>query len=1091
MAASDIVQYPWFPKTEPRLAGGAEAGIWQGRDQQSLGTIANNLVYEVANSQVNALPSPWSRALQFQQAVLNSRYPTRTALLEELFGCLATVALWDMFGVKLEAERVFLPDLAGIEDGAVGPFARSLQSAAPDPAQALYRLADGSHPWHQLYVLRLNGLVIGFSSPATLVCPAVHLGGAIPGMNWSAKGRFSSPIAYLGGPQKQALADWISQLSAGLLNASDLHSQVMASQLADVFKGFVAELSGGRIGPLVISEARVPNLPPKPTALALLARPAKGGVSPSQATLDLGDRRRRPLPSSPTRPVVLLDPQMPNRLGLPASEINLYKAATLESVGNSKEKLESLYGQEIEVVTPDDLFLQAIYLLAGESALLHSWLPRKLEGQPLVNGTAVTPLLPLRERVRDLFSSAELQRACSLRLVRSAGGSAIEVTLQLPLVSQAEPYPVSRSFALQEQNLIAEDLPVVSLWPNIDDSHWSRFVVFCEDSSTGLTVDGFADYQRQFGRDAGQAVKYFTTDRFPDLIKMIERGKERGLIPVEPPPPPGGQTGEWKVGIDFGTSFTNFFVDEGGGSPVLKPLDTRVIPLTLAQKETRQTLLSQYFIPEDMLPRGQNPPTATALSLRGWLEVAGAVPELFHEARLKVPTPGEFGGAELRTGFKWRQLQYQKPYLKELALLISANAAAAGASAMAWSVSYPSAFSPNEVQNYRRLWSDLCQELGSSTGLPHSLALGGGEGGLQTEAVAFASYFGNYLGRQMVHTACLDVGGGTTDLSIWEENTLTHQVSVPYAGRQICSQLLQRKPSFLKWLFPPSLTADISDDEARARQDRNFTSRLDNIMRYGSEDLLSERLPVLRGEGSAQLEQFISLLALSFGGLYHYLGTILRGLDGESRLLRSAPMPVYLGGNGGRLINWLDQSGRFSPGCEADQLMERLQQLSTGFASGPAATTLSDAYKNETACGLISTGVNLKGDFDPRDELMFSGEQLEINGQSFGPTDRVELAAMASDEALVSSYRLSNLAELKQFLINYDATIQSCRITGLQPVRKLCRLETLWSDVETEVRSLCLERQGCELAELEPEPGFILGLRALTNTLGRQWAERF
>ena len=32
---------------------------------------------------------------------------------------------------------------------------------------------------------------------------------------------------------------------------------------------------------------------------------------------------------------------------------------------------------------------------------------------------------------------------------------------------------------------------------------------------------------------------------------------------------------------------------------------------------------------------------------------------------------------------------------------------------------------------------------------------------------------------------------------------------------------------------------------------------------------------------------------------------------------------------------------------------------------------------------------------------------------------------------------------------------------------------------------------GQEASELEPEPGFILGLKALTDTLGRLWAERF
>ena len=167
-----------------------------------------------------------------------------------------------------------------------------------------------------------------------------------------------------------------------------------------------------------------------------------------------------------------------------------------------------------------------------------------------------------------------------------------------------------------------------------------------------------------------------------------------------------------------------------------------------------------------------------------------------------MPSPGEFGGAELRTGFKWEQMQYQKPFLKELALLISADAAANGAKEVQWSVSFPSAFAPNDVARYRRVWKDLCADLNKLTGLAHSLDNKAGEGGLQTEAVAFASYFGNFQNRQMVHTSCLDVGGGTTDISIWQENTLIHQVSVPFAGRDISTQLLRRKPSFLKSLFP-------------------------------------------------------------------------------------------------------------------------------------------------------------------------------------------------------------------------------------------------------------------------------------------------
>jgi hypothetical protein len=320
---------------------------------------------------------------------------------------------------------------------------------------------------------------------------------------------------------------------------------------------------------------------------------------------------------------------------------------------------------------------------------------------------------------------------------------------------------------------------------------------------------------------------------------------------------------------------------------------------------------------------------------------------------------------------------------------------------------------------------------------------------------------------------------------------LVHQVSVPFAGRDISSQLLRRKPSFLKSLFPPSLTADINDDEARARQDRNFTSRLDNIMRYGSDELLAGRLDMLVNQKSTlqqPLQQFLSLLAVSFGGIYHYLGHVQRVLREEGKLSRSTPTPVYLGGNGGRLINWIDASSSFQKGGDTDRLMEMLQIKAAGCKAGNASTTLSDAYKDETACGLISSGVNLVGDFDPRDDLMICGARLVVNDLSFNSGDRVELPHTMSR---IERYELPDLDAVRVFVDHYDASIAELRIRSLIPIRQLCDLETLWSEVETEVRSLCLAKVGQEASDLEPEPGFILGLRALTNTLGRIWSERF
>jgi len=1090
---AQIVQHPWFPKTEPPLGGGSQSGVWQVRSRDSLSTIAKSLVYEVSSSRVNSLPSPWSRALQFEQAVLNTQYPTRDLLLEELFGALACIGLWDMFGLRLDAHRVSLREHEKENDDAVGPFARSLLSSLPDGSYSLSRLPEGNHPWDVVYVFQLEGIVIGFSSPSTLFCPAVHLPSEVRGMKWTAGGRFTSPVEFLGAQQRQALGNWIGHVRNGLLTSPDLNSQTTVSQLAQILSRFISELTGSAAGaPTLADRARVQNLPSRPVSLSLLGRPAMGGESISLATIDLGDRARKPVSDTPVNtPVILVDPEMPSKLGIAASDICLYKSATLESIGSDAAQLQKQYGNEIRVLTPEQVFLDQLYLLPGQDALMNSWLQSNLEGSPQVNGDPVTPLLPLQPDVRSLFSSIELQQRCELRVVQAGIASEIEVRLRLPIQGQRDPYTISRTYLLKEENKLGENLPVITLWPYISDNRWNVFYIFCEDNPTGLSVDGFGDYDRSLGQDGQQHVKYFTTPNFPDLVRLCERGKHVGLIPLSPPISLQTNTDSWKVGIDFGTSFTNFFIDSGDG-PKRLHLDTRLASLTSSEKQTRRQLLSQYFIPEDMFPiaeNGGNPPTATAISLRGWIEVLGQIPELFHQARLRVPIPGEFGGSELRTGFKWEQLQYQKPFLKEVALLISANAATQGASEIQWSVSYPSAFSATEVTTYRRLWVELSKELKSITGITHQLSQNGSDGRLLTEAVAFASYFGNFLNRQMVHTSCLDIGGGTTDISIWQENRLIHQVSIPYAGRDISTHLLKRKPSFVKRLFPPSLTKEINDDEARARQDKNFTSRLDNIMRYGYGDL-SNGLYILLNQESAiktPLAQFIGLIAISYGGLYHYLGIIQRVLRTEGKLSRNIPTPVYVGGNGARLINWIDESTEYQKGGDIDKLFEMLQVKAARCTNGRAATMLSDAYKDETACGLISDGVNLSGDFDPRSDHLISGASVQINELSFGAEDRVE----SPSGTVITRYLLPDLSSIKEFVHSYDNSLAELGIRHLLPVTKLGSEEHFWQDVELEARSLCAAKEGLDASDLEPEPAFILGLRALTNTLGRIWADRF
>ncbi len=189
-------------------------------------------------------------------------------------------------------------------------------------------------------------------------------------------------------------------------------------------------------------------------------------------------------------------------------------------------------------------------------------------------------------------------------------------------------------------------------------------------------------------------------------------------------------------------------------------------------------------------------------------------------------------------------------------------------------------------------------------------------------------------------------------------------------------------------------------------------------------------------------------------------------------------------------MNWLDESGSFSKGCDSDQLMEEIQTMSAGFSEdmiNNATTTLSDKFKDETACGLISKGVKLSGLFDPRQDRMFAGESITINGTTYGTFDRIS----GPEDGTVKTYELVCMDELKRFVVNYDLALKKLQLTSLLPISKLTESTRLWTDIETQISKDCHKRVDKEFKDLEPEPPFITGLKALSRVLSEEWAERF
>ena len=174
----DITQIPWFPKTDPPLAGGAQSGEWQEKDQQTLGTIAKSLFMRLLTALI--LSHLHGHVLQFEQALIllpNPRFALRGA-----FGGLACLGLWESSGC-MWTRTCFTQDHTGLRDEAVGPCDKPRQLTTR--WQLRYRDPEGRNHGTWFMSSRFRGQS-WVQSPSTLFCPvSICLG---PFKAWAGRG---------------------------------------------------------------------------------------------------------------------------------------------------------------------------------------------------------------------------------------------------------------------------------------------------------------------------------------------------------------------------------------------------------------------------------------------------------------------------------------------------------------------------------------------------------------------------------------------------------------------------------------------------------------------------------------------------------------------------------------------------------------------------------------------------------------------------------------------------------------------------------------------------------------------------------------
>lgn len=1055
------------------------AGKWDAQLSIAFENVASSLDYKSPGrvKSVSSVPTMWARPISMEMALHNKAYPIRGQMIEQWRGMLAAIALAEVRRLPLTAKLVDLGELRH-----ENAFARSLYELLPDPVYALYRL-DGKNPWQDIYIFSWDGNPVGMTTPSTLVAPSEE--GKWQGLPWwnSRDKCLESPNNYLNASEKALLWRWVENLRNELHNHHGQPEAIdMIGGLLDEFRDSLGtykdqplslttnpQAFGSEINRGVLAAINRPvKAQPKASSVRLIASPEKGKVNPD---------------------LLIIDPEIAKAWGEVPQNIWIYEDQTLAALNLDDLRNGKIIWRNVDWKETKDLFLPELTFLDLPDALPGAVFPNGT--QINFNGQTVTPLVPLHPILLKYLTPEDLIKKVQYQSINGSEGPVVRVTLDLPLSGvknndkQPQNYRIFHDYPLKEENALRE-LPVLEVWPNFRVEGWKEYYAFYYDGEFGeetfqVTLPD-AQEPHIFEEGLGK-YQIARLEEFPSHIICQDHVRNPiGLILLKTPEKIQ-LTGTWRVGVDFGTSFSNIYVNRNNSTPEPLPLQNLHLKVTDVQADTRNPLLFEFFIPESFIPPDKPLPLSSVLTTRGAKQ--GTTPgkeRPIYDGRIYIPDRNRFEPKQdwIETDLKWKNISLNRLFLKHLALHITALAAKTGIAQIQWSLSYPSAFSNSDKTKYAQTWEDIGNELQAKTGIQHFSPKLDNLEYFRTESLALAQYFADQEDYNLVNAVCIDLGGGTSDISVWQNNNLIHQCSVQLAGRDLLSQFLELNPKFLEQRL------ETKKEDWQGLEQGNFNAKLDVFLRLEGENWLKSRRAFVEEE--ADFQGLLRLMATGCAGLYYYVGTILRVLFNEKKYSSNEITPVYMGGNGSRLLHWLAIGGRFDRYSEVNLLLSRMLSKGSGFTDTEEITRLSLRPKDEVACGLVREGTKLQGLTKKQKDPIISGEDCEVNGTKITWQDRLEL------EGNIEEFNIpEELTQLKTFFNEFNQGLKALEIDGLTalPGYELNQgadaNQKLWRETYRELKRVLLTIKG-EAKTIRVEPPFILGLKALMRVLGKQWA---
>ncbi len=1047
------------------------AGRWEERAPAELERISEGLDVpppKVASAEVDSIPSMWARPLLFEMALYDERHPIHTRTLGEWRGLLAMLALKEWSDFPLTTEQIEITDLKNPPDAE--DFLRALQKLLPKDT------LDPTTTWETLNIILFNGKPIGMTSPTTLVCTAVNCFGRISRVPWFNKKFLNDPVPKLNNFEKETVVAWLNSLQEHIL---ELPNTKLKASLNGLVHGFMNDLG---------EAPAVPSLSHTGLGLAqdlfkCINNPVAPRDLPSSVEL---------VPSPNKEPEVKLlvpDPTIPEVWEVEPQNVFVWKGETLATTQSFSGASKLALPAHVQLRSQHDFFTDQLFVINQEKAFQeHSTLVSEGSEDIDFNGVPVTPILPITEELLTYIDVRDLNE----RITFDKQNDRIVVSLRLTLSGingQNLDFVISKEYNAAKVTPITTG-PVLAIWPNLRAPDWQAYYTYFTTADQDafyakpfLAADEKSDPQT-FLDNRGNIEKEITkTELFPEAMICEYKGVKAGILLLSVPEEKRGSDGtEWSVGVDFGTSSTTVYNRKGATDPQPVAFENRLLRITDPLTNIDSTFYDTFFS-----PKSEQTPFFSLFQKLGNKQPD----EPILDGHIYFfPGYQELSGAEnIVHDLKWStraiDREHLKVFLKQLCLQVAAEAINDGATRIHWNFSHPLAFTERDRGLFERIWKEVGSACEQATGLPQQIVPPA-----QSESVVTAKFFASgpqneyATGGFTSGAVCIDIGGETSDISIWQDNKLYWQTSIRFAGRHIFLNLFRHNPEFLTNLSVEDADIELLKTASKS-EDNEFYTQADAVIQDKGQEWL-DKLTTISDESAIQ--PLLQLISLGVSGLLYYVGLVLNYLSQNEADFKSEIPSIYIGGNGSKILHWMAE-GSFNHDTIASRCRKNLKRVireSSGFdIDNNRGIEISKSPKEEAAYGLVAGEKVLK-----RTERQFgvlAGEAFTENGTDHGWTEiltaerlkkrlSVHNNQLEQIENFIASFNTGLGAEIKM-PTDLNETL-SGETHGSATVRNL-----IFEELETNFQDFSDE----DPEDIPVEPVFILALKALLKAKTRRW----